>query len=110
MKEKAFYQCEHCIYYTPYYNICESGIYKVYCGHCDFRNRAVKPSLRDCQHFKLLNENEKIEQKREIIENYEKYLCESLHKIEKSIKSFKLYINKDEQNQKVDNFLKEVLK
>ena len=110
MKEKAFYQCEHCVYYTPYYNICENRIWRVSCGHCDFRKKTMKISLRNCQYFQLLTDSEKAKQRCEQIENCEKYLCDTLHRIEKTIKSFKIYLNKDDDVQKLDDCLMEDIK
>lgn len=107
MREKPFYQCEHCIYYTPYYNICGDRIWRVSCGHCSFRKKYIKLSLRDCKHFELLPEHEKVKQKGELVENYEKYICGTLHRIEKAVKYLKIYLNKDEDEQKLDNCLLE---
>ncbi|MBQ8522960.1 MAG: hypothetical protein IJ458_04845 [Clostridia bacterium] len=108
--QPPFYQCEHCVYYTPYYNICDDRICKLYCGHCEFKNKYIRPSLRDCKDFKLLTESEKVKQKQEQILDYEKYLCDTLHKMEKSIKSFSVYLNKNKDIQILDKCIMEDIK
>ena len=107
MKQKPFYQCEHCVYYTPYYNICEERIWKVNCGYCSYNKKCVKPSLRDCKNFKYLSKGNKVKQMKDEIKDYQKYLCDTLRRVEKSIKSFMLYLDKDKANLKLDKYLKD---
>ncbi|MBQ7797811.1 MAG: hypothetical protein IJ371_01665 [Clostridia bacterium] len=105
MKQKPFYQCEHCVYYTPYYNICEDRIWQVDYGYCELKKKKIKPSLRNCQHFRLLSESKKYKEKQEKIQDYEQQIYNVLHRIEQSIKSFKTFLNKDRQGQKIDGCL-----
>lgn len=103
MKEKPFYQCEHCLHYVQHYNISEDRIYKVACGHCKCKDKNLKPSLRDCRFFEQrVEENEN----KEIHEN----VLNILKQVEKTIKYFKLYLNKNQDGQKIDNCLKDMIK
>lgn len=100
MKQKPFYQCEHCIHYIQHYNISEDRIYRVACGHCKCKDKDLKPSLRDCKYFKQKVETEQMKEKEE--------LClKVLKEVEKTLKHLKLYLNKDKQGLKIDMCLKD---
>ncbi len=103
MKEKAFYQCEHCVYFTQHYNISDDRIYKVGCGHCKCKDKDLKPSLRDCKFFKQELEEDTRKEK-------EEHCLKVLKEVEATIKYLKLYLNKNEECQKVDTCLKDRIK
>ena len=90
MKQKPFYQCEHCVYYIQHYSISKDRIYKVGCGHCKCKDKDLKPSLRDCRFF--IQRIEVDEHK----ENQE-HTLKVLKEIEKTIKYLKLYLNKEDE-------------
>lgn len=100
-----FYQCEHCEYYIQHYNITQGRICKVNCGYCKYRDKEKKASLRDCKYFKQINKEEKDKQNQEYFQQYEKHIFKILHRIEKSLKCFKLYLNKNQDCQKLDTSL-----
>ena len=100
MRVKLFYQCEHCVHYIQHYNISEDRIYKVGCGHCKCRDKNLKPSLRDCKYFTQRTEKEQTKEK-------EQHSLKVLKEIEKTLKHLKLYLNRREQEQKIDSCLKD---
>lgn len=105
MKQKPFYQCEHCVYYTPYYNICDDKVAKVHCGYCDLKRKIVKPSLRQCVEFNLFTMEDMQSKNCELIQICEKDIFNKLHKIERQVKSLKLYLNKYDETLKIDKNL-----
>lgn len=102
MKPKPFYKCEHCVYYTSYYNICDDVIVKVHCGYCNLKTKMVKLSLRDCAEFELFASTQKEDKAREVVQTRYDDVFKKLRKIEKQLKCLKVYLNKDDTNLKID--------
>ena len=49
--------CQNCKYYRQHYGLDETGIFRVYCGHCTCaRVKSKKPHQKACENF-LLAEN-----------------------------------------------------
>ena len=73
------------------------------CGHCKCKDKDLKPSLRDCKFFKQELEEDTRKEK-------EEHCLKVLKEVETTIKYLKLYLNKNEESQKVDTCLKDRIK